>query len=400
MRVIQTPPRGGIGVTGNSFAETPDNETLPCNPLTSPNFRAHPLADRRWKFPLLVLLSVLLFLAASFGRAYGDEPSAFGIDISHYNLVTDPAAIRGNGITFAYVKATEGTGFRDPAFPLHVSQLRGVGIKVGGYHFADGPDCAAEARFFRAALLSQGLLSTGSLVPMLDMESPRLQDTADECVRQFFDTLGSTGMIVYGNLTWWHTYLHPATWGGRKIVGWIARFNGDPGHPGDSAPILAVHQHTDRGTVPGVAGFVDRDALMPGHTLAELVLGGPVVTAPVKRPAPAPVKVTLPTRVVHVVVRGDTLSAIALHWHVTVAAVVTANGIADPDRIFPGERIFKPNRATAARPPASHTYIVRRGDTLSAIANRRRYPGGWPALARHNHLRHPDLIFVGERLSV
>lgn len=335
-------------------------------------------------------------------RAYA-TPAAYGIDISHYNTVTDPAAIAGNGITFAYVKVTEGTSYVDPTFPLHTGQLRGVGIKVGGYHFADGPDCAGEARWFHQQLTTQQLLDTGALMPMLDMETPSLAAGADACVRAFYDQLGSTALLVYGNATWWSLYLHPDTWGGRAILGWIARYNGDPGNPGTSAPILAIHQHTDQGTVPGIAGYVDRDALMPGRTLAELVLGGPTVPAPVATPAPAPVPTPLPTRTLHIVVAGDTLSAIAAAWHTSWPAVAAANGLANPDLIYPGERIYRPSSSIVAVLPSfggSHLHLVRSGETLSGIANQLHYPGGWPALARHNHLHNPNLIYPGERLAV
>jgi LysM repeat protein len=74
----------------------------------------------------------------------------------------------------------------------------------------------------------------------------------------------------------------------------------------------------------------------------------------------------------HVVVRrGDTLSALAARHGVSVAALARANGIGDPDRILAGQALRLPAGgapAAAAAPAGGGRYLVRRGDTLSRIA--------------------------------
>ena len=61
----------------------------------------------------------------------------------------------------------------------------------------------------------------------------------------------------------------------------------------------------------------------------------------------------------------------------------------------------------AARPPAPiqhpEKYVVKRGDTLSTIANRLHVPGGWKALYNLNKMTiggDPDIIFAGQVLLV
>ncbi|AEV81580.1 secreted protein [Actinoplanes sp. SE50] len=51
---------------------------------------------------------------------------------------------------------------------------------------------------------------------------------------------------------------------------------------------------------------------------------------------------------------------------------------------------------------ASHTYVVRRGDTLSRIASRYHVRGGWRALYRTNakRLSSPNRLSVGQRLAI
>jgi murein DD-endopeptidase MepM/ murein hydrolase activator NlpD len=80
-----------------------------------------------------------------------------------------------------------------------------------------------------------------------------------------------------------------------------------------------------------------------------------------------------PGPIVHVVVAGDTLSALAQRYGVTVEAIAAANRLADPNRITVGQRLLIPTGAGTVKPPtaaATLTYILRPGDTLPALARR------------------------------
>jgi LysM repeat protein len=379
----------------------------------------------------------------------------YGVDLSHYNAVADAAAMRAGGIAFAWCKATEGTATVDASFAGKVAQLRAAGIVVGAYHFLTAAPVAAQAEHFRAVAAAAGCLSAGALAPMLDCEATAVAGTVNVSVPAFHRGVRAALLDVYGNLDWWQHFLRPAVWGA-GTVGHIARYNGQPGNPGYTNPAIGVHQHTDHGTVPGIPGVVDRDATMPGWDLARLVLGGTVPSPPANPPAPA---APSPTGDVWQVAAGDTLSRIASAWHTTVAAVAAANGIPDPDRIVVGQVIHRPGTGPTAPPPVpsasgaryvvrrgdtvtgiagrehttaavlvalnhlanpdriqagqvlllpgagaagngggQHVYTVRVGDTLGTIAARLGYPGGWPALAAHNHLPDPNRITPGETI--
>lgn len=195
---------------------------------------------------------------------------SYGIDGSHFQTLTDPAAVHANGITFAAWKCTEGNSFADPTYSSAMSRLKAAGIRVGAYHFASSGNAAAQASYFKSH--AGGYLATGNLWPMLDLENTAVQGIADSFICQFYDALGTGCLLVYGNLSWWQNSLHPASWGNRNIRGWIARYNGDPGNPGFVYPGMALHQHSDAGNVPGIT-TVDRDVIFNGHTLNELTLG-------------------------------------------------------------------------------------------------------------------------------
>lgn len=101
----------------------------------------------------------------------------------------------------------------------------------------------------------------------------------------------------------------------------------------------------------------------------------------------------------HTVRRGETLSAIASRYGTTTAALAQANGIANPDRIVAGARLAIPGRDTPAQPaPATGTYTVVRGDTLGRIAAR--HGTTIAALVAANQIANPNLIRVGQVLTV
>ncbi|HLY82175.1 MAG TPA: LysM peptidoglycan-binding domain-containing protein, partial [Acidimicrobiales bacterium] len=102
--------------------------------------------------------------------------------------------------------------------------------------------------------------------------------------------------------------------------------------------------------------------------------------------------------------RGDTLGAIAARYGTTIADLVTANHLANPNLIYPGQvltlatRGAGPSSSTTARPPAAPTYTVARGDTLGAIAAR--YGTTVAALVTANHIANPNLIYPGQVLAL
>ncbi|MFH1467703.1 MAG: LysM peptidoglycan-binding domain-containing protein [Pseudomonadota bacterium] len=98
----------------------------------------------------------------------------------------------------------------------------------------------------------------------------------------------------------------------------------------------------------------------------------------------------------HNVKRGETLDAIAAHYHVSVADLIAWNGIAQPDRIQAGQRL-RVGSADPARDEPRH-YKVAPGDTLSGIAAR--FSVSVADLQRWNHIRDSSQIKVGQDLVV
>jgi len=102
-----------------------------------------------------------------------------------------------------------------------------------------------------------------------------------------------------------------------------------------------------------------------------------------------------------VIVRsGDTLSQIALEEGVSVAQLVALNGLSDPSRIFPGQRLTVRRAAPAAKPapPNPVTHRVSSGENLTVIA--KRYGVTIAAIVEANGLSNPRYLRVGQQLII
>lgn len=102
----------------------------------------------------------------------------------------------------------------------------------------------------------------------------------------------------------------------------------------------------------------------------------------------------------YVVQAGDSLSALAARFGVSLAALAAANGLAASQPLLIGVVLHVPARVAKGSAPAawSGSYVVRAGDTLSGIALR--YGVTLAALAQANGLSLGNVLFAGARLRV
>lgn len=107
------------------------------------------------------------------------------------------------------------------------------------------------------------------------------------------------------------------------------------------------------------------------------------------QPSPAPSSGS------YTVQKGDTLSGIAAKYGTSWQTLQALNGLADPNKIYPGQKLKVPGAGEA---PAEKTYTVQSGDNLSSIAAK--YGTSWQHLAQLNGLSNPNLIYPGQVLKV
>lgn len=330
----------------------------------------------------------------------------YGIDVSRYNDVLDWQAVRGNNLTFASVKCTQGDYLTSPTATVQIAGARAAGVAVGGYHFADvNVPVSRNVDKFVAVGRDRGVFTVGSFLPMLDVENSKAQNIVwspssanrfiPEFIRGLRDATGVAPVAVYASLSVWQNMLRPNEWADDHVYLWIALYNGVPGDlRGYGHPRAALHQHTSQGHVPGVAGYVDRNVTLGGFSTAALTIGN------VAPPAPGPVPVPEPTPggwIDYMVRIGDTLSAIAAAHGTTVADLARVNGITNANVIYAGQVLRVPAGGTSPTPATDH-YRVQSGDTLSDIAAR--FGTTVQAIVAANGIANANVIYAGQWLDI
>nr|WP_231715410.1 GH25 family lysozyme [Arthrobacter gengyunqii] len=143
-----------------------------------------------------------------------------GLDVSSHQANVNWTAAWNQGARFAYVKATEGTYYKNPYYSQQYNGSANKGMLRGAYHFAipSVGSAAAEANYF--VNNGGGWSADGrTLPPLLDIEYnpyPKLGNicydmTATQMVnwiRVFSDTIkGRTGRVpmIYTTTDWWRT---------------------------------------------------------------------------------------------------------------------------------------------------------------------------------------------------
>ena len=91
---------------------------------------------------------------------------------------------------------------------------------------------------------------------------------------------------------------------------------------------------------------------------------------------------------------GDTLSSIASKFGTSYQALASLNGISNPNLIYVGQVL----RVNGSASNSSVYYTVRAGDNLSAIASR--YGTSYQSIASLNGLSNPNLIYAGQTLRI
>jgi LysM repeat protein len=171
--------------------------------------------------------------------------------------------------------------------------------------------------------------------------------------------------------------------------------------PGQTLSGLAAQYGITVAALTAANGISNPDLIVAGSVLQ--IPGSGVAAAPAAPVAAAPTFTTVEVQ------PGQTLSALAVLYNTTTAALVAANGISNPNRISAGMVLRLPGPAAAApaatgpTPAAATvttvgTITVHRGDTLTSLAA---HYGTTPAaLAAANGISNPNIVFAGMVLKL
>ncbi len=170
---------------------------------------------------LVVFIAPISNISASPGGACRDQPGSLleglqlpaspyaqGVDISHHNGAVPWRSLRRAGVVFAYLKATQGAHYNDPAFQRHWAMTKRCGIARGAYHFFDPRlDAKAQAEHFLRRIKND----PGELPPVVDVERGFDHqhihcDQYMKALRAFIDHVqtvsGRAAMIYTGHRFW------------------------------------------------------------------------------------------------------------------------------------------------------------------------------------------------------
>ena len=180
-----------------------------------------------------------------------------GIDVSSHQGDIDWAQVAGDGYSFVYVKATEGTGFTDSHFRQNWGGARAAGLTPGAYHYftlcSSGADQAAD-------FLAAAPPDDSALPPALDLEfdgsceeRPEAADAQSEidAFTAAVEEAWGRRLLIYSSSEWREHYQLPVT-GSRPD--WLFSAAQRPAQED-----WAVWQLRFDGTVAGIRGGVDID---------------------------------------------------------------------------------------------------------------------------------------------
>lgn len=170
------------------------------------------------------------------------EPDGLeGIDVSGWQGEVDWQHWWEQGKRFAYVKATEGTGYTNPYFTQQYDGSYDVGMIRGAYHFAlpDRSSGATQATYFVER--GGGWSSDGKTLPgALDLEyNPygatcygKSQRAMRSWIADFHDTYHEiTGRypVIYTSASWWNTCVGDGHGFEDTVPMWVARYSDEVG---------------------------------------------------------------------------------------------------------------------------------------------------------------------------
>lgn len=185
-----------------------------------------------------------------------------GIDVSRWQSKVDWKRVNSMSVgrvrvSFAFIKATEGTWMRDPQFERNWRGAKEAGILRGAYHFFL-PNVSVKDQMLQFSRAVK--LKSGDLPPVLDVEETRgmSKSQIQQYTKEFLNLLEKhykIKPILYTNKDFYKNYFAGIdAFKGYRF--WIAHYHvSDFDMPG--AEDWHFWQHSDRGNVNGINELVD-----------------------------------------------------------------------------------------------------------------------------------------------
>jgi len=191
-----------------------------------------------------------------------NQENLWGIDVSHYQSNINWVDLENEKPNFMFIKASEGTSFKDEKYSTYYTEAKKLGIPVGSYHFftynSTGKDQANN-------FLSTAQHTNGDLLPVLDAEYTRSMPNDKEKIKAelidyvitIYDKLGFYP-IIYCNYRYFQTYLAETILQNCKL--WIVDYKDKP------ECNWTLWQSTNKFKLTSIKGHVDLNFINGGIT--------------------------------------------------------------------------------------------------------------------------------------
>ena len=309
-----------------------------------------------------------------------------GIDISNWQRGIDLSKVPCD---FVIAKATEGIGYVDKSCDGFIQQAKRLGKKLGFYHFArPRNDAVREAQYFYNNTKNY----FGEAIPILDWEAENKSDVAwakrwlDEVYR-----LSGVKPVIYMSESVVNSYDWSSVANADYGL-WVAKYrDNNPDYNYNMAnagsrprvkwwKFYCMWQWTSSGRLNGYGGNLDCNVFYGDVSTWDAYVGKSTSTV---KPQPKPT--------------GKTNDQIASE----VIAGKWGNGDDRKQRLTSAGYNYTVIQAIVNKLMCANKavyYTVRSGDTLSGIASK--YGTTYQKLAQMNGIANPNRIYAGQRIRV
>ncbi|EIW85862.1 glycoside hydrolase family 25 protein [Coniophora puteana RWD-64-598 SS2] len=220
----------------------------------------------------LAPLALLAAVAVATPVELAKRSDPLGIDVSGYQPSVDWSTVKSNGVTWAYIKATEGTTYTSPSFSSQYDGATKAGIIRGAYHFAhpDSSTGAAQADYFvknGGGWSGDGLTLPGALDIEYNPSGATCYGLSASAmvswVKSFSDEYHSKTSrypVIYTTTDWWTQCTGNSASFATNNPLWIARYSSSIGTLPAGWDYATFWQYADSGSNPGDADKFNGDA--------------------------------------------------------------------------------------------------------------------------------------------
>lgn len=334
---------------------------------------------------------------------YAIEPAGSvyeGIDVSGWQGEIDFLQVKNSGIDFVYIKSSEGQNTVDSYFRRNYEEARSNGLNIGFYHYVRArttEEARLEAEHFANTIA--GTVPTCKLAMDFENFGNLSIGEINEISKVFLERvqeLTNKEMIIYSNTSSARTIFSQEL--ANEYPLWVAQYY--VSNPSDNGKwsVWEGFQYTDRGTVPGINGYVDRDKFT-----SEILLNSQEeIPSNEENNENSGNTGNASNYIRYTIQKGDTLSEIAQRYNTTVNELVRLNNIRNPNMIYANETLLIPTKnnsiSTGSDDKNNTIYIVQRGDTLYSIA--KRFNTTVQNIVNNNGISNPNLIYPGQSLII